>query len=178
MMFSRLRIPDVILVAPRVFEDSRGFFYESYSRQRFVDNGIPADFVQDNHSRSAKGVLRGLHFQREPRAQGKLVRCVAGAIFDVAVDIRPGSPTFGQWVSEQLDSENKRMLYIPAGFAHGFLSLADDSQVLYKATDLYSAPDEGGIIWNDPDIGIAWPDLGMEYLLSPKDLANPRLKGM
>jgi dTDP-4-dehydrorhamnose 3,5-epimerase len=178
MKFTALCIPDVILVEPRVFEDSRGFFYESYNLQRFRENGISTEFVQDNHSRSARGVLRGLHFQKEPHAQGKLVRAVKGAIFDVAVDIRPGSPTYGCWVGEQLDSENRRMLYIPAGFAHGFCSLADNTEVLYKATDFYSAPDESGLIWNDPEVKITWPDLGMPFVLSSKDLINPRLKDL
>jgi dTDP-4-dehydrorhamnose 3,5-epimerase len=134
-----LTIPDVVLFTPRVFGDERGFFFESYNQRAFREaTGLTPDFVQDNHSRSARGVLRGLHYQIEPRAQGKLVRVVQGAVFDVAVDIRPGSPTFGRWVGEELSAENKRQMWIPPGFAHGFLTLTESAEFLYKTTDFYS----------------------------------------
>lgn len=176
MKFTPLALPDVIRIEPRVFTDARGFFLEAYNQNEFAGHGLNAVFVQDNHSRSAKGVLRGLHFQREPQAQGKLVRALRGAIFDVAVDIRRDSPTFGRWVAETLSEDNKAMLYIPPGFAHGFCALADPSEVHYKTTDFYSPAHEGGLLWNDPEIGIAWPDLGMPFVLSEKDRRNPRLK--
>lgn len=166
MQFIPLAIPEVIRIDPRVYADDRGFFLESYHFRRFADHGIPAQFVQDNHSASRRGVLRGLHYQLAPCAQGKLVRVVQGAIYDVAVDIRPGSATFGRWVGEYLNAENKRMLYLPEGFAHGFVSLADDTQVLYKATNYYSAEHDRGLAWNDPEIGIAWPDPGVLFQLS------------
>ncbi|MGC8777273.1 MAG: dTDP-4-dehydrorhamnose 3,5-epimerase [Candidatus Caldatribacteriaceae bacterium] len=156
----------VVLIEPTLFEDERGFFMETYSFRDFQELGLGVTFVQDNHSFSRKGVLRGLHFQRE-HPQGKLLRVVRGAIFDVAVDIRQNSPTFGKWYGVELSAENRRQLYIPPGFAHGFLALSD-ADVLYKATDYYHPGDEGGIIWNDPDIGIAWPLVG-EPVLSPKD---------
>jgi dTDP-4-dehydrorhamnose 3,5-epimerase len=171
--FTSLRIPDVILVQPRVFPDARGFFLETYKYSDFAANGISETFVQDNHSRSAKGVLRGLHYQNPPAAQGKLVRAARGAIFDVAVDIRPGSATFGQWVGEILSDENHRMLYLPPGFAHGFLTLSDWADVSYKATAAYAPELDSGVIWNDPGIAIQWP---IETpILSPKDAALPRL---
>ena len=171
--FTSLRIPDVILVQPRVFPDARGFFLETYKYSDFAANGISEIFVQDNHSRSAKGVLRGLHYQNPPAAQGKLVRAARGAIFDVAVDIRPGSATFGQWVGEILSDENHRMLYLPPGFAHGFLTLSDWVDVSYKATAAYAPELDSGIIWNDSGIAIQWP---IETpILSPKDAALPRL---
>jgi len=176
MQFKRLPIPDVIRVEPKVIADDRGFFLESYQQRRFAENGIPEVFVQDNHSGSRRGVLRGLHYQIEPFAQGKLVRVVRGAIYDVAVDIRPDSPTFGRWVGEYLNEENKWMLYLPAGFARGFVALDDDTQVLYKATKFYSAPHDRGLAWNDPDISIQWPDPGVPYSLSAKDQAHPSLR--
>ncbi|MCK5243093.1 dTDP-4-dehydrorhamnose 3,5-epimerase [bacterium] len=176
MKFTSLRLQDVICIEPKVFSDERGFFLESYQAERFAGQGITLPFVQDNHSRSTKGVLRGLHYQLAPCEQGKLVRVTKGAIFDVAVDIRPGSATFGQWVGEILDAENKKMLYIPPGFAHGFCAVQDQTDVLYKATHVYAPESDRGILWNDPDIGIAWPDIGMEYLISPKDRNNPCLK--
>jgi len=171
--FTSLRIPDVILVQPRVFPDARGFFLETYKYSDFAANGITETFVQDNHSRSARGVLRGLHYQNPPGAQGKLVRAARGVIFDVAVDIRPDSATFGQWVGEILSDENHHMLYIPPGFAHGFLTLSDVADVSYKATAEYAPELDSGVIWNDPTIAIQWP--AQTPILSPKDAALPRL---
>jgi len=172
--FTRLAIPDVILIEPTVFPDERGFFIESYKYSEFAAFGIKEHFVQDNHSRSVKGVLRGLHYQRQPKAQGKLVRVVVGEIFDVGVDIRKGSPTYGKWVGEVLSAENKRMLYIPPGFAHGFCVLSEVAEVLYKTTTEYSPEHDAGIIWNDPEIGIEWP---IEHpILSEKDAGLPFLK--
>jgi dTDP-4-dehydrorhamnose 3,5-epimerase len=166
---------EVLLLEPQVFGDDRGFFLESYNKRRFDEAaGRDVTFVQDNHSRSSKGVLRGLHFQLPPNAQGKLIRVIAGAIFDVAVDVRRSSPTFGQWIGEELSAENKRQLWIPEGFAHGFLTLSDTADVLYKASAFYSPADEGSIAWNDPDVAIAWP-LDGEPLLSGKDAAAPPL---
>lgn len=160
-------IPDVFMVAPKVFGDDRGFFLESYNRRTMAALGIEHEFVQDNHSRSAKGVLRGLHYQIK-QTQGKLVRVVAGEIFDVAVDIRRSSPTFGQWVGMSLSAENKRMAWVPPGFAHGFYVTSDFAEVLYKATDYYAPEHERSMLWNDPAIGIEWP-LSVEPLLSDKD---------
>ncbi len=164
-------IPDVLVIEPQVFGDARGFFFESFNERAFKDKtGVEARFVQDNHSRSRQNVLRGLHYQIQ-QAQGKLVRVVAGAIFDVAVDIRKSSPTFGQWVSCLLSAENKRMLWVPPGFAHGFLVVSDAAEVLYKATDYYAPQHERCILWNDPDLAIAW-QLDTEPLLSAKDQAG------
>ncbi|MGQ3906125.1 dTDP-4-dehydrorhamnose 3,5-epimerase [Mixta calida] len=162
-------IPDVIIFEPKVFGDERGFFMESFNQRAFEDAvGREVDFVQDNHSRSTKGVLRGLHYQTEPYAQGKLVRCVYGEVFDVAVDIRKESKTFGQWVGVHLSAENKRQLWIPEGFAHGFLTLTDKADFLYKTTNYYHPQNEGCICWNDKSINIEWPK--MEFLLlSEKD---------
>ncbi|ADO10150.1 dTDP-4-dehydrorhamnose 3,5-epimerase [Pantoea vagans C9-1] len=162
------KIPDVKIFEPAVFGDERGFFFESFSQKKF-DNAVGrhVEFVQDNHSKSSKGVLRGLHYQLNPFAQGKLVRCVAGAVFDVAVDIRKQSPFFGQWVGVELSSENKRQLWIPEGFAHGFLTLIDNTEFVYKTTNFYSKESERSIIWNDPLINIEWPE--KEVLLSEKD---------
>jgi len=172
--FTRLAIPDVILIEPMVFPDERGFFMESYKYSEFSAFGIKERFVQDNHSRSTKGVLRGLHYQKHPKAQGKLVRVVVGEIFDVGVDIRKGSPTYGKWVGERLSVENKWMLYIPPGFAHGFCVLSEEAEVLYKTTEEYAPEYDAGIIWNDPEIGIEWP---IEHpILSPKDAALPMLR--
>ncbi len=168
-------IPDVLIIEPRVFEDARGFFMESYSAKAFADKlGIATPFVQDNHSRSTQHVLRGLHYQIE-QAQGKLIRVVVGAILDVAVDIRKHSPTFGQWVSCTLSAENKKMFWVPAGFAHGFLVLSDVAEVLYKTTDYYAPQHERCILWNDPDLAIDWT-LSAEPILSPKDQAGKPLK--
>lgn len=156
--FKRLEIPDLVLIEPEVFYDERGFFIETYKIDAFKEFGINELFVQDCHSSSArKGILRGLHYQKNPMAQGKLVRVTSGEVFDVAVDIRKGSKYYAKWVSVILSAENKRMLYIPAGFAHGFCALTDRSEVLYKYTNLYSPRDSCGIIWNDPQIGIGWP---------------------
>lgn len=164
-----LAIPDVVALEPEVFGDARGFFYESYSRRRFLElTGVDTEFVQDNHSRSGKGVLRGLHYQIES-AQGKLVRVTRGAVFDVAVDLRRSSPTFGQWVGQQLTAENFRQLWIPPGFAHGFLVLEDDTEFLYKTTDFYAPEHERSIRWDDPELAIDWPTDGLELRLSEKD---------
>lgn len=164
-----LAIPDVILIEPSVFGDDRGFFFESYNRRVFSETtGVDPDFVQDNHSRSVRGVLRGLHYQLPPKAQGKLVRVTLGEVFDVAVDIRRDSPTFGQWVGEVLSAENKRQMWIPPGFAHGFLTLSESAEFLYKTTDYYSPEHERCIVWNDPDISVVWP-LNQQPVLSGKD---------
>ena len=169
----RSAIPDVLMIEPKVFGDPRGFFFESYNRRVLEPHGIRGEFVQDNHSRSAKNVLRGLHYQiRQP--QGKLVRVVAGAVFDVAVDIRRSSPTFGKWVGETLSAENQRMLWIPPGFAHGFVVVSDYAEFLYKATDYWAPEHERSIIWNDPDLAIAWP-ISDAPSLAAKDAAAKRL---
>jgi len=167
-------IPDVILLEPTVRGDARGFFMETYRTDVFRDLGIDATFVQDNHSRSARGVVRGLHYQ-EPNPQGKLVRCTRGALFDVAVDIRRGSPTFGQWYAQELSDENKLILWVPPGFAHGFCALTAEADLVYKCTTLYDAPSDRSILWNDPDLGITWPDVGTPSL-SAKDSNAPRLR--
>ncbi|CAK0754130.1 dTDP-4-dehydrorhamnose 3,5-epimerase [Gammaproteobacteria bacterium] len=172
--FERLRIPEVVAIRPRVFPDGRGFFLETYKYSDFAGSGITEHFVQDNHSKSVKGVLRGLHYQKVPKAQGKLVRCLVGRIFDVALDIRRGSSSFGQWVGLELSGEDQQMLYVPAGFAHGFLVMSAVAEVEYKCTDEYSQVHERGIIWNDPEIGIRWPDVNP--MLSEKDLILPLLK--
>lgn len=166
-------LPGVFMVQPRVYADERGFFLETFHATKFRDAGLPDHFVQDNQSRSRLGVLRGLHYQ-EPNGQGKLVRCPRGAVWDVAVDVRVGSPFFGKWVGVELNEENSRMLWVPPGFAHGFCTMKDDSDVLYKCTAAWDPATERGIAWNDPDIGIHWPVA--EPLLSPKDAAAPRLK--
>lgn len=172
--FKRLEIPDLILVIPKVFRDDRGFFLETYKRSDFVKFGIKEQFNQDNHSFSRKGVLRGLHYQLNPKAQGKLVRCLKGKIFDVAVDIRKGSPTFGKWVGVELSEDNFHMLYIPPGFAHGFVVLSEEAHVLYKVTNEYSPEHDRGIIWNDPTININWPI--SNPILSDKDRKWPTLE--
>ncbi len=154
--FKRLEIPEVILITPKVFIDERGFFMEIYQKEEFAKIGIAGEFVQQNHSKSVKGVLRGLHYQKEPYAQAKLVRCIKGEIFDVAVDIRKNSPTFGRYVSMALSEENKNMLYIPRGFAHGFEVISDEAEVIYSVDNIYSKESESGIIWNDYNIGIKW----------------------
>lgn len=169
--FQRLEIPEVVLIRPRVFADERGFFMETFKLSDFERFGIKEHFVQDNHSSSIRGVLRGLHYQSEPRAQGKLVRCVRGRIFDVAVDLREGSPTFGRWVGVELSEENRDMLYVPAAFAHGFVVTSERAEVIYKCTEEYSPENDRGIIWNDPHLGIRWPV--RNPLLSAKDMANP-----
>lgn len=174
-------LPGVVLVEPAVFGDDRGWFMESWNQRRFdaalQELGLPPApaFVQDNHSCSSRGVLRGLHYQLPPHAQGKLVRVVQGSAFDVAVDIRRGSPTFGRWVGFELSSANRRQLWIPAGFAHGFLTLEDNTHFLYKTTDFYAKECERAIRWDDPAIGIAWPLDGMTPVLAAKDAAAPLL---
>jgi dTDP-4-dehydrorhamnose 3,5-epimerase len=167
-------IADVFLIAPKVFGDNRGFFMESFNQRAFHDAvGAQPTFVQDNHSRSCKGVLRGLHFQREPHAQGKLVRVASGAVYDVAVDIRPQSPTFGRWVGQELSDVNQHQLWIPPGLAHGFLVLSDVADFLYKTTHYYAAQADGCIRWNDPTLAIQWPDVGVPLQLSEKDATAP-----
>jgi dTDP-4-dehydrorhamnose 3,5-epimerase len=166
-----------LLITPRVFGDARGFFYESWNQRSFnaaleADGQSPADFVQDNHSRSSQGVLRGLHFQKDPHGQGKLVRCIQGEIFDVAVDCRQSSPTFGQWVSARLSSDNQQQLWVPVGFAHGFLTLSPQAEVLYKTTDFWDRESERSLLWSDPDLAIAWPQ-STAPLLAEKDAAAP-----
>lgn len=165
-------IPDVLIFEPKMFGDDRGFFFESFNHQQFESAiGRSVSFVQDNHSRSFKGVLRGLHYQLAPHAQGKLVRCVAGEVFDVAVDIRKSSPTFGQWAGVYLSGENKRQLWIPEGFAHGFMTLTGTAEFLYKTTNYYSPESDRSIRWNDETIAIAWPELDSGILTSSKDSA-------
>ena len=172
MNSKQLRIPEVVLFEPKVFGDDRGFFFESFNQKRFEELvGERVSFVQDNHSRSQKGVLRGLHYQIQ-HPQGKLVRVATGEIFDVAVDIRKSSPTFGMWVGDILSAENRRQLWVPAGFAHGFLVLSDSADVLYKTTDFYYQEHDRGIRWDDPTIGIEWPEVS-EVLLSEKDTNAP-----
>lgn len=168
-------LPGVVIIEPKVFSDARGFFMETWQQERYSKCGIPARFVQDNLSFSQKGVLRGLHYQH-PNAQGKLVYVLQGEVFDVAVDIRVGSPTFGQWVGVTLSSDNKRQLYIPEGFAHGFCVTSETALVVYKCTDFYNPQTEGGIIWNDPDIGIGWPCI--KPILSEKDQRFTALKDL
>lgn len=173
--FKKYNIEGVILVIPKVFNDERGFFFESYKKSEFEENGINVEFKQDNHSKSTKGVLRGLHYQSYPKQQAKLVRCIKGSIFDVAVDIRKNSPTFGQWIGEVLSEENKKMLYIPENFAHGFVVLSDEAELVYKASNEYSKEHDRGILWNDPDIGINW-GINFNPILSEKDKNQPALK--
>src|SRR5690554_276828 len=174
MRATPLSIPEVFLIEPEVFGDERGFFFESFNQKAFEDAiGRPVAFVQDNHSRSAKNVLRGLHYQiKQP--QGKLVRVTAGEIFDVAVDLRKSSPTFGQWAGTILSAENKHQLWVPEGFAHGFVVLSASADFLYKTTDYYAPEHERVVIWNDPQIAIAWPE-GIQPVLSPKDANAPSL---
>ena len=173
-IFKRLSIPEVILIEQRVFTDTRGFFLETYKHSDFVNFGIKGYFVQENHSKSVKGVLRGLHYQKNPRAQGKLVKCTEGRIYDVAADIRKGSPNFGKWVGMELSGETNLMIYMPPGFAHGFVVLSEAAEVIYKCTEEYSPEEERGIIWNDPQLGISWPV--DEPILSRKDSDLPLLK--
>jgi len=176
MDFIKTEIPDVIIIEPKVFKDDRGFFMESFRADLLADHGINFQFVQDNHSGSKRNILRGLHYQIE-RPQGKLVRVVVGEIFDVAVDLRKSSKTFGKWIAAILSAENKRMLWIPPGFGHGFYVLSDWAEVIYKATDYYAPEYDRSIIWNDPDIGIKWPiPEGSEPILSEKDKSGKRLK--
>ena len=176
MKVTPLAVPDVLLLEPKIFGDERGFFYESFNQDVFRRaTDLDVQFVQDNHSRSARNVLRGLHYQIAPKAQGKLVRAVAGEVFDVAVDIRRKSPTFGQWVGELLSADNKRQLWIPPGFAHGFLVLSEYAEFLYKTTDYYAPECERGIRWDDPELAIPWPLTG-EPVISAKDAQNAPLR--
>lgn len=171
------KIPGLLIIEPRVFGDERGFFFESYNEKVFNEaTGVSPRFVQDNHSKSVKGVLRGLHYQLPPKAQGKLVRVVQGEVFDVAVDIRKDSPTYGQWVGEILSADNKKQLWIPPGFAHGFLTLSDTAEFLYKTTDYWSPEHERAIIWNDETLNIEWPLNGIVPQLAAKDAAAQLLK--
>ncbi len=176
MKFHKTLLEGVVVVEPSVFQDERGFFFESYNQALFAQNGIQADFVQDNHSVSAKGVLRGLHYQAKPMQQAKLVRVVCGEAFDVVVDLRQNSKTFGCAIHHILSAENKKMVYIPAGFAHGFLSLKDGTEFLYKVSKPHSKTHERGIPWNDPALKIDWPKLDIPYLVSEKDKNHPSLK--
>lgn len=171
--FEMLQIPDVRLIIPRVFGDARGFFLETYKQTAFAAEGLNVTFVQTNHSRSTANVLRGLHYQKAPKAQAKLVTVVSGEVFDVAVDIRVGSPTYGAWVGAVLSSDNHHLLYIPPGFAHGFCVLSEVADLIYQVTDEFSSEHERGILWNDPEIGIDWPIRAP--VLSPRDAAQPRL---
>ncbi len=171
--FKKLEIPDVILITPAVFKDDRGFFMECYKYSEFSSAGIKEYFVQDNHSKSSRGVLRGLHYQKNPHAQGKLIRCLRGNIFDVAVDIRRGSESYGRWVSVELSEENNNMLYVPPSFAHGFVVLSESAEIVYKCTKEYSPKEDRGIRWDDPDIRIDWPIKNPH--LSGKDISLPLL---
>ena len=169
MKVTPLSIPEVLLIEPILYEDERGYFYESYNQKKFEEEtGLKPNFVQDNHSKSIKGVLRGLHYQQEPHAQDKLVRVVQGKVFDVAVDIRKESSTYLQWIAEVLSAENRKQIWIPKGFAHGFLTLSETAEFLYKTTDYYEPKSEQTIMWNDLDIGVKWP-IDHEVLLSEKD---------
>ncbi len=173
MNIEHTRLPGVVVVGPKVYRDPRGFFMETWNKERYADEGLPAGFVQDNLSESRRGVLRGLHYQH-PESQGKLLQVLHGEIYDVAVDIRRGSPNFGQWVGVVLSSDNQRQIYVPEGFAHGFVVTSESALFSYKCTDLYRPQNEGTVLWNDPDLGIDWPIA--EPILSPKDQAGRRLK--
>ncbi len=174
-----LALPDVLLITPRRHGDARGWFAETWSRRAFEAAGLDLDFVQDNQSFNAEaGTVRGLHFQMAPHPQTKLVRCLRGAILDVAVDVRPGSPTFGEWVSATLSAEGGEQLLVPRGFAHGFCTLTDNCEIAYKVDGLYAPQTEGGVLWNDPDLAIDWPVTADRAILSDKDKVLPRLKDM
>lgn len=172
--FEKLEIDGVVLIKPKVFGDNRGFFIESYKKSDFVANGIDCEFVQDNHSGSSKGVLRGLHYQIKPKAQAKLVRCIKGKIYDFAVDLRPNSKTFGKWVKAELSEENNHMLFIPQGFAHGFVVLSDEAELFYKTNMEYSPEHDRGVLWCDKDINIDW-GIDFDPILSEKDKVQPKL---
>jgi dTDP-4-dehydrorhamnose 3,5-epimerase len=174
MQIIKTKIPDLLIIKPDVFEDDRGYFFESYNREKFVQAGIDYKFVQDNESKSQKGVLRGLHFQNPPYAQGKLVRVMKGAVLDVAVDIRKNSPTYGKWASIELSESNKMMYWIPPGFAHGFVTLEDNTVFFYKCTNVYNKQSEGSIRWNDPALNIDWKT--KNPILSEKDKITPSFK--
>ena len=173
--FKKTALSGVYIIEPQVFGDNRGYFMETYKKELFAEAGIDREFVQDNESSSTKGVLRGLHFQKE-HTQGKLVRVTHGEVFDVAVDVRPGSATYGKWVGVTLSSEKKNMFYIPEGFAHGFLVLSDTAEFVYKCTNVYDPSSEGGIPWNDPDINVEWPELDIDYKTSDKDSKHEPFK--
>ncbi len=175
--FKQTKLEDIILIEPTVFGDSRGFFAESYKKSDFEKAGINVDFRQDNHSKSTKGVLRGIHYQKSPKPQAKLVRCIKGRIFDVAVDIRVDSKTFGQWIGYELSEENKKMLFIPEGFAHGFLVLSEEAELLYKTSNEFEPSLDAGIKWDDPDINIGW-NLDFTPIISEKDMNLPFLKDL
>ena len=176
MKVTPLKIPDVLLIEPRVFEDARGFFFESFREDVFrKETSLNVSFVQDNHSKSFQGVFRGFHYQLPPHAQGKLIRVIQGEVLDIAIDIRESSPSRGQYVAEILSSDNKKQLYIPEGFAHGFLTLSHTSEFLYKATDFYHPQSEHCILWNDATLNIQWPK-GLKIELSPKDLLGKSLE--
>jgi len=172
--FIKCEIDGPVIIEPRVFGDDRGFFLESYKKSDFLSSGIDVEFSQDNHSLSSKGVLRGLHYQKPPFAQAKLLRVVKGAAWDVAVDIRKNSPTYKKWIAVELSGENKKMLYIPEGFAHGFVALTDEVQLMYKCSNEYSPQYDAGIIWNDPELAVKWPVISP--VLSEKDLVLPLLR--
>ena len=174
--FKRLKIPEVILVEPQVFPDERGFFMESFKESIFKENGINTKFVQDNHSHSIKGTLRGLHYQKNPSAQAKLVTALKGEIFDVAVDIRKGSPTYGKWIGEILSEKNHKLLYVPQGFAHGFCVLSDEADITYKVNNEYSPETDRGLLWNDPKVGVKWPI--EKPITSKKDQQQPLLENI
>ena len=177
MNITECDIPGPLIIEPKVFGDERGFFMESWNAARFAEEGLDIAFVQDNHSLSQKGVLRGMHFQN-PGPQGKLVRVVSGAVFDVAVDLRRSSPTFGKWTGVELSAENKRMFWVPQGFAHGFLTLEDDTDFLYKCDATYAPQHEHSLAWDDPDVGIEWPLGGIDLQLSAKDAEGTRLSDL
>ena len=177
MNITECDIPGPLIIEPKVFGDERGFFMESWNAARFAEEGLDIAFVQDNHSLSQKGVLRGMHFQN-PGPQGKLVRVVSGAVFDVAVDLRRSSPTFGKWTGVELSAENKRMFWVPQGFAHGFLTLEDDTDFLYKCDATYAPQHEHSLAWDDPDVGIEWPLSGIDLQLSAKDAEGTRLSDL
>jgi dTDP-4-dehydrorhamnose 3,5-epimerase len=177
MQIERAAIPDVLIIRPKKHGDHRGFFSETFRASALREAGVDLDWVQDNHSFSAaRGVVRGLHFQRHPKAQAKLLRVIRGAVFDVAVDIRKGSPTYGRHVAVELSAENWAQIYVPVGFAHGFCTLTENAEVLYKVSAEYGPAEEGGVLWNDPDLGIAWPIGAEQATLSPRDLEWPRFK--
>ena len=175
--FEKLKIEDVILVKPKIYGDNRGFFAETYKKSEFVKNGITDNFVQDNHSKSSKYVLRGLHYQAKPYGQAKLVRCTKGKIYDVAVDLRVESKTFAKYVKVELSEENKQMIYIPSGFAHGFVVLSDEAELIYKTSSEYAPKADKGILWNDKTINIDW-EIDFEPILSDKDSLQPKLKNL
>ncbi len=178
MIFTPTKIPDVIKITPKVFKDSRGYFFEAYNQDIFTNAGIPTIFVQDNQSYSQKGTLRGLHYQHAPHGQAKLIRALSGTIYDVAVDIRKDSPTYGHWVGEILTAEDQTMLYIPEGFAHGFYVMSDTATILYKCSSLYAPQSEGSVKWNDPTLGIEWPLEGLTPMLSAKDEVAPLFRSL